>query len=157
MKRIFLLALSLVLLWSFTAQALETTLIDVRNEILKNAQGIKPYFEKSRDPLLLNSLWGSSIMAVSQLDAYFSMLGIINGIKNEDLQTAQIGYLVSWLNQIKDTTELNIKSLEAIKSTSDARSRAMALKLRDIFNNLKTRVVKELGTVTQLQQSQAKN
>ena len=156
MKKIIFLALSLVLVWSFTAQSLETTLIDVRNEILKNAQEMKTYFTASRDPILLNSMWDSSIMAVSQLDAYFSMLGIFNTIKKENLDDPAFSYLIKWLNQLKDTTELNIKSLEAIKSTSDARSKVFALKLKDSFNDLKKRITKELQTVTQFQEATKK-
>jgi hypothetical protein len=156
MKKIIFLVLALVLAWSFTAQALETTLVDLRTEILNNAQEIKPYFNSSRDPILLNSLWDSSIMAVSQLDAYFSMLGIFNTIKKENLDNAAFSYIIKWLNQLKDTTELNIKSLDAIKSTSDARSKAFVLKLKVIFNNLKTRITKEIQTVTQFQEATQK-
>ena len=156
MKKIILLTLSLVLVWSFTAQALGTTLIDVRNEILKNAQEMKTYFKASRDPILLNSMWDSSVMAVSQLDAYFSMLGIFNTIKNENLENAPFSYLINWLNLLKETAELNIKSLEAIKSTTDARSKVFALKLKDIFNNLKVRIAKELKRIAQFQESTQK-
>ena len=81
------------------------------------------------------------------------MLGIFNTIKKESLDDAAFSYIIKWLNQIKDTTELNIKSLDAIKSTSDARSKVFALKLKGIFNNLKTRITKELQTVTQFQES----
>ena len=153
MRKIFFLVLSLLLIWSCVAQALETTLVDVRTEIFKNAQGMKTYFATSRDPVLLNSLWDSSVTAVSQLDAYFSMLGIFNTIKKQNQEEAQVGYLIHWLQQIKDTAELNIKSLEAIKSTTDARSKVLTLKLKDIFNDLKNRVTAELQTVTQLRES----
>jgi len=153
MRKIFFLVLSLLLIWSCVAQALETTLVDVRTEIFKNAQGMKTYFATSRDPVLLNSLWDSSVTAVSQLDAYFSMLGIFNTIKKQNQEETQVGYLIRWLQQIKDTAELNIKSLEAIKSTTDARSKVLTLKLKDIFNDLKNRVTAELQTVTQLRES----
>ncbi len=150
MKKIIFLTLSLVLIWSFTAHALETTLLDTRNQIFKSAQEMKTYFAQSRDPVLLNSMWDSAVMTVSQLDAYFSMLAIFNTIKKENLEEAPFKYLVNWLNQLKDVAELNIKSLESIKKTTDARSKALALKLRDDFNVLKTRLIKELEIVMQL-------
>jgi hypothetical protein len=153
MKKIIFLVLSLVLVWSFTAQALETTLIDVRNEILKNAQEMKTYFASSRDPILLNSLWDSSVMTVSQLDAYFSMLGIFNTIKKENVDDSAFKYLINWLNQLKATTDLNIKSLEAIKTTADARSKVFTSKLKSNFNDLKTRINKELESVTKFAES----
>ncbi|MDP2831069.1 MAG: hypothetical protein Q8O02_02315 [Candidatus Omnitrophota bacterium] len=156
MKKIIFLALSLVLVWSFSVRALETTLVDARGEILKNAQEMKKYSSTSRDPVLLNSMWDSSVMAISQLDAYFSMLGIFNTIKKENLGDTQFSYLVKWLQQLKDTTELNIKSLEAIKSTTDARSKVFALKLKGIFSNLKARIAQELQTVKQFAESTQK-
>jgi hypothetical protein len=153
MKKIIFLVLSLVLFWNFTAEALEPNLIDARNEILKNAQEMKTYFSASRDPILLNSLWDSSIMAVSQLDAYFSMLGIFNTIKKDNLDEAAFGYLIKWLNQLKDATDLNIKSLESINKTTDARSKVFALKLKDIFESLKVRLNKELQRVNRYLES----
>lgn len=156
MKKIIFLALSLVFAWSFTARALETTLVDVRGEILKNAQEMKKYSSTSRDPVLLNSMWDSSVMAISQLDAYFSMLGIFNTIKKGNLEKTTFSYLMNWLNQLEKTTELNIKSLEAIKSTTDARSKVFALKLKGIFSNLKERIANELQIVTQLAESTQK-
>ena len=153
MKKTLFIILALLCVWSCSAQALETTLIDVRNEIFKNAQEMKAYFATTRDPILLNSMWDSSVMAISQLDAYFSMLGIFNTIKKENLEDSSINYLVSWLNQLKGTTELNIKSLEGIKSTADARSKVFALKLKNTFNGLKARITKELQTVKQLQET----
>ncbi len=153
MKKTFFLVLALVLAWNFSAQALETTLIDTRNEILKTSEELKTYFTTTRDPVLLNSLWDSSIMAVSQLDAYFSMLGIFNTIKKENLDQAAFTYLIKWLNQLKDSTASNIKSLSSIKKTTDARSKAYVLKLKDIFSNLESRIDKELQSVTKYSES----
>lgn len=153
MKKIVFLVLALVLTWSFCAQALETTLIDSRSEILKNSQEMKKYFSSSRDPILLTSMWDSAIMAVSQLDAYFSMLGIFNTIKNEDLQEPAFTYLVKWLGELAGTTELNIKSLEAINTTTDARSKVFVSKLKKTYNDLKILITKEMQTVAQLQEA----
>jgi len=151
MKKSILLILVLVLTWCTAAWALETNLISVRNDILKNAQEMKGYFTTSRDPLLLNSIWDSSVMAVSQLDAYFSMLGIVNTIKNEELTADGVKYLLNWLKQIQETTDMNIRGLEAIKTTTDARSKVFVLKLKDIFNGLKNKLDVEYVNMTKLQ------
>jgi hypothetical protein len=156
MKKSIFLILVLVLTWCTAAWALETNLIQVRNDILKNAQEMKGYFTTSRDPLLLNSIWDSSVMAVSQLDAYFSMLGIVNTIKNEELTVDTVKYLLNWLKQIQEATDLNIKGLEAIKTTVDARSKVFVLKLKDIFNKLKENLAVENSNVTKLQESLVK-
>ncbi len=156
MKKSIFLILVLVLTWCSAAPALETNLISVRNDILKNAQEMKGYFTTSRDPLLLNSIWDSSVMAVSQLDAYFSMLGIVNTIKNEELTVETVKYLLNWLKQIQETTDLNIQGLEAIKTTADARSKVFVLKLKDIFNKLKENLARENQNLMKLQESLVK-
>ncbi len=153
MKKVFLLVLGFVLVFALAAQALETTLIDTRNEIFQNAQEMKSYFATTRDPVLLNNMWDSSIMAISQLDAYFTMLAIFNTIKKEETDTVAVGYLVKWLNQVKDSTAMEVKSLDAVTKTSDARSKALMAKSKTLFNNLIARIGKELETVNQYQQT----
>jgi hypothetical protein len=150
MKKIILLVLSLLLAWNFSAYALDTTLLDVRNEIFKNGQDLKEFFATSRDPLLLNSLWDSSVTVVSQLDAYFSMLGIFNAVKNENLNDEAFSYLIAWLNRIKESADLNIQSLDGIKTTTDARSKMFVSKFKASFNNLRDGVPKELQVVYKL-------
>jgi hypothetical protein len=113
MKKIILFTLILILAGNLAAYALEATLIDLRNEIFKNAEEIKASFNISKDPILINSMWDSCVMSVSQMDAYFSMLGIFNTIKKENLNDTQFNYLIHWLTQIKKTNELNIKSLDS--------------------------------------------
>ncbi len=151
MKKIIVIVLGLFFTWSVPAQALESKLIDARTQIMQNSQEIKKYFATTRDPVLINSMWDSSVMTVSQLDAYFSMLGIFNTIKNENLSPEAFDYLINWLNRISESADLNAKSLGQIKSTADARSKAMSLKLKTILDNLKTEVAKEQKTVGQLQ------
>lgn len=153
MNKIIILTLILMLAWSLSAYALETTLIDLRSEVFKNAQEIKVSFDISKDPILINSMWDSSIMTVSQLDAYFSMLGIFNTIKKENLNDAQFVYLINWLNQIRKTNELNIESLDTVKATSGPKTKIFILKLRSSFSKLNDCIVRELRGVSQLQES----
>jgi hypothetical protein len=153
MKKIILSTLTLILAWNISSYALETTLIDLRNEFLKNGQDIKASFNVSQDPILINSMWDSCIMTVSQLDAYFSMLGIFNTIKKENFNDAQFGFLINWLNQIKKSNELNIKSLDTVVATSEPKSKIFILKLKGSFSKLNDYITKELKGVTQLQAS----
>jgi hypothetical protein len=153
MKKIILLILILILAGNLAAYALETTLLDLRNEIFKNAQEIKTSFDISKDPILINSMWDSCVMSVSQLDAYFSMLGIFNTIKKENFNDAQFTYLINWLSQIKKTNELNIKSLDSVTATSEPKSKIFILKLKDSFNKLNDSIAKETRGVLQLQVS----
>lgn len=153
MKKVILSTIALMLAWSLSAHALEATLIDLRNEVFKNAQEIKVAFNISKDPILINSMWDSSIMTVSQLDAYFSMLGIFNTIKKENLNDVQFGYLINWLNQIKKTNELNIESLDTVKATSEPKTKIFILKLRSSFSKLNDYIVRELRGVSRLQES----
>lgn len=153
MRKIFMLVLGLVLIFNCAAVALESTLMDMRNELFKNAQEIKALFTQTKDPILLTSMWDSCIVAMSQLDAYFSMLGIFNTIKSQNLEDTSFGYLTNWLGQIKKTNQLNITSLDTVKLTSDPKSKLFILKLKASFNKLDNYITKELEGVLQLQKS----
>ncbi len=156
MKKIILFVLIPVLALNYAIAASGPTIMDMRNEIFSNSQEIKSHLKDSKDPILLNSMWDSSIMAVSQLDAYFYIVGIFNTIKEKDLSDASFNYLVDWLNQMKNTNELNIKSLNTAESTSAPETKIYILKLKSNFDELNRRIVKELQRVLQFQVSTAK-
>lgn len=156
MKKIILFILILMLALNSTIYALDSTLMDMRKEIFSNSQEMKAYLKNSKDPILLNSMWDSCIIAVTQLDAYFYIVGIFNTIKKEDLSDASFDYLLNWLNQIKKTNELNIKSLDTVTSTSEPKTKVYILKLKNNFNELNIRIVKELQRVSQFQESTRK-
>ena len=108
MKKIISLILLLVVFLTFSAYALETTLFEMRNKIFAESKEIKALLTESKDIVLMSSMWDSCVMALTQLDAYFSMVGIFNTIKKGDISEDSVNYLIGWLSQTKKTNELNI-------------------------------------------------
>jgi hypothetical protein len=141
---------SVIILVSFIfcvsyAHALDNPLVGMRNKIFEQAKQIKYSLAQTQDVVLVNSMWDSCIMTVSQLDAYFSLVGIFNTIKKDNITESAINYLVDWLKQIKMTAELNIKSLDAITNPLEAKTKTQMDILKRNFSDLNTRIDKELG------------
>ncbi|MFH0731463.1 MAG: hypothetical protein V2A72_00890 [Candidatus Omnitrophota bacterium] len=104
--------------------AVDSDLAKMYTKVYETAKEIKPLMKVSKDILLLSSLWDSCIITMTQLEAYSSILGVFNMIKEQDLNEAAIDYPEKWLNKIKTNNELNIESLkkfskQAIESTSE--------------------------------------
>jgi len=153
MKKVLCIALVFLLFCSSFAFALETALFDMRNNIFKEARAIKPLMAASKDVILLSSMWDSCLMAVSQLDGYFSMVGIFNEIKQENITDSAIAYLADWLNTIKATNEINIKSLSGITKTVEPKSKVHVEILKAQFSNLNKRIDSEIQKVSALKAS----
>lgn len=153
MKKIIFIILTFIIFLSFSLYALDTSLLDTRNKIFEESKELKSLLVSSKDVVLINSMWDSCIIAMSQLDAYFSMLGIFNTIKKEDLKEDVINYLTSWLDGIKKTNELNIKSLDAVTFTLEPKTKAYILKLKDYFAKLNNQINTELDKISVLKKS----
>jgi len=153
MKKIIFIILTFIILSNFSVYALDTTLLDMRNKIFAESKDLKLLLANSKDVVLVNSMWDSCIMLVSQLDAYFSMLGIFNTIKKEDLKQDTIDYLTGWLDGIKKTNELNIKSLDAVSATMEPKTKTHILKLKDYFGKLNNQINIELDKISLFKKS----
>lgn len=140
MKKIIFIILSLVIFLSYNAYALDTRLLDMRNKIFEEAKAIKLLLPNSKDAPLLISMWDSCLIAIMQLDAYFSMLGIFNTIKGEDLNVDAINYIVSWLGEIKSTTDLNIKNLNMALQVLEQNTKNHIEKLKILFSDFNKRI-----------------
>jgi hypothetical protein len=125
----------------------------MRNKIFEESKDLKSLLANSKDIILINSMWDSCIIAMSQLDAYFTMLGIFNTIKEENLKEEVINYLTSWLEGIKKTNELNIKSLDAVSVTLESKTKAHILRLKDYFGKLNDQINAELDKISLLKKS----
>ena len=153
MKKIIFLTLTFIIFLSFSVYALDTTLLDMRNKIFEESKDLKSLLESSKDVILVSSMWDSCIIAMSQSDAYFNMLGIFNTIKKEDLKEDAVNYLTSWLDGIKKVNELNIKSLDAVTLTLEPKTKTHILKLKDYFGKLNNQIDAELAKISLLKKS----
>lgn len=145
MKKVSVIIIVLLIFCVSYAHAFSNPLVGMRNKIFEEAKQIKSSLTQTQDIVLVNSMWDSCIMTVSQLDAYFSLVGIFNTIKKDNITESAINYLVDWLKQIKKTAELNIKSLDAIINPLEAKTKAQMDTLKQNFSDLNSRIDTELG------------
>lgn len=153
MKRTLLIVLALVAGLSFNAHAQATGLMEMRNKLLTESQQIKALFEDTKDVILVSSMVDSCVLTASQLDAYFSQLGIFNTIKKDDVTPAAIHFLEQWLNGIKNTNDLNIKSLNAVTQNIQAKTKLHLERLTGYFTDLNTQIEQELAQLAALKKA----
>lgn len=153
MKKTMVMILALVAGLSFNAHAQATGLMDIRDKVLKESQEIKALFPDTKDVILVSSMVDSGILTVSQLDAYFSQLGIFNTIKKDDVTPAAINFLEQWLNGIKNTNDLNIKSLSAVTQNIQAKTKFHLERLTGYFTDLNMQIDQELAKLAALKKT----
>lgn len=151
MKKKNLILLALLMFFSVNSYALENSLLEMRNKISLESKQIKALFRESKDIVLMSSMWDSSVMTMMQLDAYFYMIGIFNSVKipNEDAAN----YLINWLKIIKSTTELNIKSLDAVAETLEPKTKVYKERLKNDFSELNKNIDSELNRIFMLEKA----
>lgn len=148
MKKIIFVILFLLVFSTLSSYALDTGLFEMRNKIVVESKQLKSLLLESKDMVLMSSMWDSCVMTMTQLDAYFYMVGIFNSVKNPGDQT--INFLVNWLKIIKSTSDLNIKSLDASTQIVEGRTKTYKEKLKKDFIELNKNIDAELGRVTLL-------
>lgn len=154
MRKLVAITLVLVLCLTVGAWAVAApTLLDMRKRILQESTAIKALLTSSKDTFLINSMWDSCVLVVSQLDSYFSMLGIFNTIKREGQTQAAVDYLIAWLQEIRGANALNIKSLNSISDTIDAATKTHLVALQEYFSELNNCINTELNKLTLLRKT----
>lgn len=144
-KELVLLIISLfIFLGVKNSYGADSTLFDAYNKILQESNEIKPLLAKSKDVILVSSLWDSCLIALTQLDGYFSMVGIANTIKKEELSKETLKYLTDWLYTIKKTNQANLKGLEAISHPLEAETAQRVTALNADFSELNNAIDTEL-------------
>lgn len=135
MKKItFMLFLFLFL--NSSAWAIDFKIFDMRNKMFQESKEIKELFAHSRDTIALTALFDTCLLTMSQLDAYFNMLGIFETIKDEDLSDMAVDFLVNWLDEIQRTIELYMNSLTHIPQPLELKTQEHIEKLKFYFRQL---------------------
>ena len=111
---------------------------------------------RSTDIIVVSSMFNSCMVTTSQLDAYFSMLGIFNSIKKEDLSETPFYFLINWLEYIKTSNSLNIKGLSTKLKELEPDTSAHIEKLKIYFVNLNHALDAELDRLNTLQKGAKK-
>lgn len=134
--RKIIVTLFLFLFLNCNAWAMDFKIFDMRNKIFEESKEIKKLFVRSQDTIVLSSLFDACLLAMSQLDAYFNMLGIFETIKEGDLSDLAVDFIVNWLDEIKRTLDLNLKSLTNIPQPLEFQTQEHIEKLKFYFRQL---------------------
>jgi hypothetical protein len=154
MKKIFFaLILCLFVFSHLRAYAVDNRLPDIRNKISEESNQIRVILRTSNDVVLLISMFDSCLIAISQLDAYFSMLGIMESLKRTSPSEDTYKFFREWLNGIKNTNELNLKTLNEATRIIDVTTKAEVEKLKGYFIALNDLISNELTKFSILDKS----
>lgn len=153
MKKVVFIFLIMSIVLNCSVYAADNALFTMRGEIFEESKKIKAVLADSKDVILVSSMWDSCVILLTQLDAYFSMLGIFNAIKDKDLTADPINYIYSWLKGIKETNELNIKSLNEVVQVNDAKTKPQMEILKVYFKDTNDNINAELKKFDALRKS----
>ncbi|MDD5466055.1 MAG: hypothetical protein PHP73_06950 [Candidatus Omnitrophica bacterium] len=151
MKKKISILLILLIFFSVSGYASQDRLPEMRNKISSESKEIKASFLKSRDIVLMSSMWDSCVMTMTQLDAYFYMVGIFDSVKSPDEDT--VNYLINWLKIIKSTSELNIRGLDSATQILEPKTKIYKERLEADFSELNKSIDSELSRVSMLKEA----
>ena len=143
MRKLLSVALVAILFFASNVRAEPTKLFELNKKMYQEYQALQEFLPKTKDVALGYTMWDSSIITIIQLNAYFSMVGIIDSIGRGVIKEKSVEYLVIWLNDIKRKNEINLRSIAMVKPTEEETS-AHAKKLGGYFMELNVQVDNEL-------------
>ena len=88
-----------------------------------------------------------------QIDAYFSMLGIFESIKREDLTDSPLDFLINWLLEIQRSNELNIRVMDNIPQKLTPKEKESVEKLKGYILAVNERIGVELNKINLIKKS----
>ncbi|MCX5692480.1 MAG: hypothetical protein NTX47_02160 [Candidatus Omnitrophica bacterium] len=154
MKKIFYLIMILIILLYSNAYAMDNNqLLDLRNKLFDESKDIKALLRNSKNVVLLNNMWDACIVTMTQLDAYFFMMGIFDAVSKDKWNEEAVTYLELWLTKIKNTDEINLKSLKSFPSDLEAGTLRHAQKMEGYFTDLNDMIDESLNTISKLKAS----
>ena len=153
MKKIAFIVLFLLTVLNLNASALDFKIFEMRNKLFETSQEIKKLMPQSNDSVLLISMFDSCILTMTQIDAYYSMLGIFDRVRKEDLNNTTLDFMIGWLTETRKTNEINIKNLSSISSPIEKSTKMYSDKLRSDFNDLNKILDNELNKLSIIKKS----
>ena len=153
MKKIPVIVIALLLFFCSAAHALETALLDMHDEIAEESKKIRALLNETKDIVLISSMWDSCILTMTQLEAYFSMLGIFNAVNPQEVDKGATNYLILWLNKIKSTNDLNRKSLGSIEKKMTKGTELHIAVLKVYYKKLNDKIDLELEKISLIEES----
>jgi hypothetical protein len=152
-KRIPIAVIAFMVVLQATVAAQDDALSAMKSQIYAESKEIKPLLAGTKDPVLVSSMWDSCLVAITQLDAYFHMLNIFGTIKKRDLTENAADSLLEWLNTIKDTNTLNIKSLSERQKIREPETELHVDRLMRLYKDLNRQIEFEIKRVSAVKES----
>lgn len=152
MKKAAVFILALCLLFTINSYALNNPLLQMRERFLQESNNIKILIRNSKDVVLLTSMWDSCFIAMTQLDAYFSLIGIFESIKKEDLTESSVNYLLNWLEEVKKTNTVNKRSLSIAPVLIDNATKVAAQRMDTNFSDFNKTIDREINRLLKLRE-----
>ena len=156
MRKLIFITLVILLFVQANVYGEVNPFLGIRNNIFEESNKIKALLGKTKDPVLIGSMFDTCVIAITQLDAYFSMVGIFNNIPKEEIRQESVDYLLKWLSQIKAGIDLNIRTLDTATKMDDARTKLYKDRLKELFMDLSGEISKELVRISALKNSAKK-
>ena len=146
-RKIFILLLFFIFMCQNCYVLGADTLFEIHNKIFEESKQLRPLLSKSKDAILLNNMWDTCIIVMTQLDAYFSMLGILNTVKDQNLTEVSVDYLTGWLSDVKTKNAISIRSLEDTSLASEKITKKRMKILKGHFKELDQLLEDELEKI----------
>ncbi|MCH7504034.1 hypothetical protein IID04_00145 [PVC group bacterium] len=129
------------------AESTISELKSMRDKMFQVSVELKTVLTKTKEVILANTLWDASVMTVTQLDAYFIMVGIYETIPRESRLEQAAQYIIYWLTSVENTNDVNIKSLESMTNLTDPRLDKYVQTMKSFFQNINSLI---RGEITKL-------
>ncbi|MFH1190262.1 MAG: hypothetical protein V1682_06180 [Candidatus Omnitrophota bacterium] len=143
MSKGVLVTLCLAAVLSFNAYAVESTVLDVRDKIFEEVSAMQPLLKGSKDIVLMTGMIDSCLIAKMQIDAYLIMMSIFNNVKGDDKIDISADNIMNWLNVMKKTNDLNMKTLTSLKGPFEPTTELHLKKMNGYFAELNFRLSQE--------------
>lgn len=138
-----ILVVLMVFLMVSELSAFESELLSIHGRIFEESKLIKAVLSPSNEVLLVSSMYGYCVIAMTQLDAYFLMIGLFEELDEDEKTKKAINYLDEWLDIIRKASDANIGHLEAVSFSVDGRTAVRIASLKAVFGELNNLIAKE--------------
>jgi hypothetical protein len=150
MRKIFVIV-AVVAFWATGAYAeSDFKILELRNRFFEESKQVKDLIPQSKDPAVLMSLYNSCVLTITQFDAYFGMLGIIQTMSDKELSSRALDVVSNWLYEIKRTNALNISTLDGMKLELAPETKNHLARLKAYFAESTMRADAELSKIATL-------
>lgn len=137
-------ALTMVMAIAAAAYGSGDTLLDARERFVKESTEVKALIQASKDALVVNSMYDACVVTVTQLDAYFYMLGIFDTIPKEAVSQSAVDYLLQWLAGVKQANRVSVGSLDAIVYDVSVETAGHIKKMKEYYTDLNAKIDGEI-------------